>query len=279
MNIFPKCVIIAGVLFVLFGTVSSYWLSVGHYELRAPEIRTSVRLLLIADLHCCVYGKNQEKLVRAIETEAPDALIFCGDIADDKIPIENLEGLLEAVGTKYPCFYVTGNHEFWSEKVEDIKRFFRSYGVIVLEGEYRLFRVRGEEIAICGVDDPESGNFESQLVAAARGVRVGAYSVLLTHRPELFSRYAERGFGLVLAGHAHGGQWRVPWILNGLVAPNQGLFPKYTSGLYRERATTMIVSRGLARESTRIPRFFNRVELVTVDLLPAETTGKPATAP
>jgi predicted MPP superfamily phosphohydrolase len=122
--IFSKLVIITGVLFVLFGTISSYFLTVGHYELRTPEIHASVRLLLITDLHSCSYGKNQEKLVKAIEAETPDVLMFCGDIADDKIPIENLEGLLEAVGTKYPCFYVTGNHEYWSGEVENIKRFF-----------------------------------------------------------------------------------------------------------------------------------------------------------
>jgi predicted MPP superfamily phosphohydrolase len=129
------------------------------------------------------------------------------------------------------------------------------------------------------VDDPESGNFESQLTAAARGVNAGTYTVLLSHRPELFSRYAARNFDLVLAGHAHGGLWRIPWILNGVVAPNQGFFPKYTSGWYHEGATTMIVSRGLARESTLIPRFCNRVELVTIDLLPPETTSEPAAVP
>jgi predicted MPP superfamily phosphohydrolase len=271
MNEFTKLFVIAGILFVLFGTVSSYCLTVSHYELRVPEIQTSVRLLLITDLHSCLYGKNQAKLIQAIEAEAPDALMFCGDIADDKLPIENLNGLLEAVGTKYPCFYVTGNHEYWSGEVESIKRFFRAYGVIVLGGEYRSLRVRGEEITVCGVDDPESRNFESQLTAAAHGVKAGTYAVLLSHRPELFPSYAARNFDLVLAGHAHGGLWRIPWILNGAVAPNQGFFPKYTSGQYREQSTTMIVSRGLARESTRIPRFFNRVELVTVDLFPLET--------
>jgi predicted MPP superfamily phosphohydrolase len=272
MNKFTKFAVIAGILFVLFGTVSSYCLTVSHYELRAPEIRTSVRLLLITDLHSCLYGKNQVKLIQAIEAENPDALMFCGDIADDKRPIENLDGLLEAVGIKYPCFYVTGNHEYWSGEVENIKRFFRDYGVIVLEGEYRSLRVRGAEITVCGVDDPESGNFEPQLTAAARGMKAGVYSVLLSHRPELFPRYAARNFDLVLAGHAHGGLWRIPWILNGAVAPNQGFFPKYTSGQYLEQSATMILSRGLARESTLIPRFFNRVELVTIDLLPPEVS-------
>ncbi len=92
------------------------------------------------------------------------------------------------------------------------------------------------------------------------------YTVLLSHRPEFFELYTEYNFDLVLSGHAHGGQWRIPYILNGLYAPNQGVFPKYAGGEYTENNTTMIVSRGLARESTLLPRFYNRPELVIIDL-------------
>ena len=90
--------------------------------------------------------------------------------------------------------------------------------------------------------------------------------MLLTHRPELIDKYNEYNFDLILSGHAHGGQWRIPFILNGLIAPNQGLLPKYTGGLYKFGNNNMIVSRGLARESTIIPRLFNRPELVIIDI-------------
>ena len=107
------------------------------------------------------------------------------------------------------------------------------------------------------------------VTAAQDGAHV---SVLLTHRPERVEDYTGRGFDLVLAGHAHGGQWRLPGLINGLIAPNQGLFPRYAGGRYAlDGDTTMIVSRGLARESTRIPRLFNRPELVVVDILPEGT--------
>ena len=255
---------------LLIGVVGSYLLTINRYELRTHKVQTAIRLLFIADLHSCQYGNNQKDLIQAIQAQQPDIILFGGDIADDKIPIENLTGLLEAIAKKYPCFYVTGNHEYWSGEVDDIKRFFRSYGVTVLEGKYKSLVIRGETIVICGVDDPESGNFESQLTAAAQGTKIGAYTVLLSHRPELFSRYAANDFDLVLSGHAHGGLWRIPWILDGFIAPNQGFFPKYTSGQYQEKSTVMIVSKGLARESTLIPRFFNPTELVTVDLLPAK---------
>jgi predicted MPP superfamily phosphohydrolase len=253
---------------ILIGILTSYNLAIRRYELHSPKIGAPIRLLLITDLHSCYYGKNQTTLVKAIEAQRPDALMFCGDIADDKIPIDNTRALLEAVADRYPCFYVTGNHEFWGKEVEAVKRLFNSYGVTVLEGEHAFLSIRGEEIIVCGVDDPESGKFSAQLASAAEGTEIGPYSVLLSHRPELFAQYAQYHFDLVLAGHAHGGLWRIPGLLNGLVAPNQGFFPKYTGGQYSEQSSIMIVSRGLARESTLIPRMFNRPELVVVDLRP-----------
>lgn len=98
------------------------------------------------------------------------------------------------------------------------------------------------------------------------------YTILLTHRPERLDVYCQYGFDLVLAGHAHGGQWRIPGIVNGLWAPNQRLFPAYAGGRYEQNGTTMIVSRGLARESTWLPRWYNRPELVIIDLHQTEDT-------
>ncbi|MDR2178708.1 MAG: metallophosphoesterase [Synergistaceae bacterium] len=253
---------------ILFGILSSYVLTLKRYEIHTSKIDASVRLLLISDLHSCYYGENQIELVSAIEACSPDVLMFCGDIADDKMPIDNVQALLDAVANKYPCFYVTGNHEFWSGKVDDIKYLFQSHGVTVLERGYAPLSIRREKFAVCGLDDPVGGHFDSGLIAAAEGVKTGFFSVLLSHRPERFPQYIPYGFDLVLAGHAHGGLWRIPGILNGLIAPDQGFFPKYAGGEYQEGQTTMIVSRGLARESTRLPRFFNPVELVVIDLLP-----------
>ena len=262
--------IVLAFLTISAAIAGSYRLTVGRYSLHVPGLRAVVRLLLIADLHSCRYGEKQAKLSRAIEAEKPDALMLVGDIADDQIPIDGVEELLQAVTAddKYPCFYVTGNHEFWSGRVEEIKQVFLNFGVAVLEGECVPLSVRGETLIVCGVDDPESGKFERQLKAVADETKSGGYSILLSHRPERFRQYVQGRFDLVLAGHAHGGLWRFPGLPGGLVAPNQGFFPKYTSGEYREQSTTMIVSRGLARESTRIPRFFNPVEIVVIDLLP-----------
>ena len=91
--------------------------------------------------------------------------------------------------------------------------------------------------------------------------------ILLSHHPEYYPRYLEgRNIDLIFSGHAHGGQWRIPFVLNGLYAPDQGLFPKYAGGKYEKDGSVMIVSRGLARETTPVPRIFNRPEIVIVNI-------------
>ena len=157
----------------------------------------------------------------------------------------------------------------------------RDCGITRLSGAALSLTVSGSRLALCGVDDPYAwavssgfrehteGSFRQQVADAAAQAEEGRYTVLLTHRPELLDVYSTFGFDLVLAGHAHGGQWRIPGLLNGVFAPNQGLFPAYAGGRYESSGTVMIVSRGLARESTRVPRWYNRPELVIIDLQPS----------
>ena len=92
--------------------------------------------------------------------------------------------------------------------------------------------------------------------------------MLLSQRPERTECYRDSGFDLVVSGHAHGGQVRLPGMINGLFAPHQGAFPDYAGGLYALGSTTLVVSRGLCRNL--LPRVFNPPELVALDLLPAE---------
>ena len=145
-------------------------------------------------------------------------------------------------------------------------------GVTVLDQSCAVLEVRGQRISLCGVPDPYAMVYSGapdthvQLARTRAQAEQGTFTMLMAHRPELIDLYAAAGFDLVVAGHAHGGQVRVPGLLNGLYAPNQGWFPAYAGGEYRVGDTKMIVSRGLARESTRAPRVFNRPELVIVTL-------------
>lgn len=242
---------------------------------RSEKIGEPVRIVLVTDLHSCKYGKEEETLIAAIEGQKPDIILLGGDICDDKIPNDNTEALLKGIADSYPCYYVTGNHEYWSNRIDKILDLFQSYGVTVLSGTSDIIKIRGQSLNICGISDPDIIRYTDSAIGTREQLRAleyvpdnGLYTILLAHRPEWIDAYAQYDFDLVLSGHAHGGQWRLPGIINGVFAPDQGMLPKYAGGRYISKDMTMIVSRGLARESTPIPRIFNRPELVVVDLEP-----------
>lgn len=255
-------------------------LRVQRYKIDAAGIDAPVRIALISDLHSCRYGEGMRELIDAVDAEAPDLIALTGDIFDDDLPDDNAEIFLRAVSGRYPCWYVTGNHEYWAGREAFARKMaiLEDCGVKRLSGEAETIDLNSAVLTLCGVDDPASARFaatdrtcaangfEGQLLNVRQQTEDAAYTILLCHRPESFDRYAELGFDLVLSGHAHGGQWRVPGILNGVFAPDQGVFPRLAGGLYQKNDTTMIVSRGLARESTRVPRIYNRPELVIIDL-------------
>ncbi len=243
-------------------------LAVRQYTLPTGKLDAPVRIALVTDFHGCNYGAGQAGLLDPLREAQPDLVLLGGDIFDDVLPWDNTLELLDLLGAQYPCYYVSGNHEFWSGRAEEMKDALRERGVTVLEGTRAAVEVNGQAISLSGIDDPDAGEaYGGQLEAAAPAGE--GLSILLAHRPERIGDYLPYGYDLVLSGHAHGGQWRIPGLLNGLWAPNAGLFPKYAGGLYTHGGTVHVVSRGLARETTRIPRLFNRPELVLVDLVPA----------
>ena len=267
---------VAMVLLVLIIFACDVRLKTVFYTIESEKIKQPVRLALITDLHSCYYGKNQSTLVDAVQEQNPDVILLGGDIFDDKPAYDNAEITIRRLAEQHPCYYVTGNHEYWSREVGIILEIVKDCGVTVLSGDCETIILNGQIINICGVDDPDAAEYlvegvpvEIQLAHAQEEARVAGtenYTVLLSHRPELYESYQNYDFDLVLSGHAHGGQWRIPGVLNGLYAPNQGLFPEYAGGRYDYATGTLIVSRGLARESTPVPRIFNRPELVIIDI-------------
>lgn len=240
---------------------------VRQYTVTTDKIDKPMRLAVVADYHGCDYGDG---LIPAIEELQPDAVLLPGDIFDDEMPWELSEALVCGLAMKWPCYYVTGNHEHWSGRVDEICCIIEAAGVIVLDQDCAELEVRGQRINICGISDPCAGSdTKTALRRAAADKQNEAYTILLAHHPELIDQYAANGsFDLVVSGHAHGGQVRIPFLVNGLFAPDQGWFPIYAGGQYKVDGTMLIVSRGLARESTRLPRIFNRPELVLVELCP-----------
>jgi predicted MPP superfamily phosphohydrolase len=251
-------------------------LAISYYSVESGKIKGQIKLALVTDLHSCGYGEGQIKLLTAIEAEQPDAVLLCGDNYDDRKPPNNTTQLIHDIAAKYTCYYVSGNHD----TADEYKIIAETYGVKVLEGTGDTLEIRGDKIRISGVDDPDveryanagrittrSAPYAAQLESLSAAADSGMFTVLLSHRPERIDELLPLKPDIVLSGHAHGGQWRLPLILeNGLLAPNQGFFPKYTNGEYFFGETELIVSRGLARESTMIPRLFNRPEIVVIVL-------------
>lgn len=238
---------------------------VRRYTVESDKITKPVRLAVVADYHGCDYDDG---LIPAMEALQPDAVLLPGDIFDDKMPWAPSEALVRGLAEKWPCYYVTGNHEYWSGRVAKICRLVEEAGATVLDQNCSELTVNGQNLNLCGIPDPYANvNTWDALTSATGDLHQEGFTILLAHRPELIEQYAAKGtFDLVVSGHAHGGQARIPFLLNGLFAPHQGWFPKYAGGRYEVEDTTMIVSRGLARESTGLPRVFNRPEIVLVEL-------------
>ncbi len=263
-------IIIFQLLFLVFGLDQS--LAVSHFTIESDKIDDKVRLMLITDLHSCDYGDGQERLLNKVCNENPDIVLLCGDIFDDELPIDNTIAFLQGIAGKYPCYFVFGNHEFWSDKIEELEAILTAYGVKVLRGTSDILGIGDDVISIRGIDDPDTDRYDNnwvpyadQLYNLGRSIDPDVFTLLMSHRPERMDEFLALDFDLVVAGHAHGGQWRIPFILeNGLLAPNQGFFPRYTNGKYCLGETVLIVSRGLARESTAVPRLFNRPEIVMI---------------
>lgn len=252
-------------------TVFCIWqnnsLTVSSYVYSTDEIGSDLsgyRIVQISDLHNKRFGKNQRRLLSEIEKCNPDMIVITGDLIDSnrtdiEIAMEFVDGAVKIA----PVYYVTGNHEKWLSENEKQKLMERleEVGAVVLDNEKVEITVGHDKMILLGLDDAHL--MDDTLKRLAVGTE-NTFTVLLAHEPQNLSYYSEENIDLVLAGHAHGGQFRIPF-LGGVVAPDQGFFPTYTAGLYHDKSTSMIVSRGLGNSVIPI-RIFNRPDIVCVEI-------------
>jgi len=248
-------------------------ISTKTYQINTPllEEQSVIKIVLISDLHSTIFGKDQSVLIDMIREIAPDLIILSGDIVDDVVPMTGTRLLLSGISGMAPIYYVTGNHEYMSHNIHGIRQELISYGVIILSDSYVKLEISNNEIIIAGVEDPDKKNYETpdydqddSMEEAFRELDdMPLYKILIAHRPERIENYKRYSFDLVLSGHTHGGQVRLPPLVNGLYAPHQGFFPKYSGGIYTHENLSHIVSRGLS-VSPILPRIFNPPELVVV---------------
>ena len=240
---------------------------------KVPESFACFEIAQVSDLHNAEFGEGNSDLLAMLSEVEPHIIVLTGDLIDSRQT--DIEIALDFAGKAAqiaPVYYVSGNHEARVPEYAELKMGLTEAGVIVLENQKIQITRDGESITLMGIQDPSFstdylfGDGESvsrQAIASLQDASDG-FTVLLSHRPELFDLYVDSGIDLVFSGHAHGGQFRLPFV-GGLVAPNQGLFPKYDAGQFVEENTNMIVSRGVG--NSIIPfRINNPPEIVVVEL-------------
>ncbi|AKL96492.1 phosphoesterase [Clostridium aceticum] len=246
---------------------------IDYSNFKIPSEFNGYTIVQVSDLHNKKFGKNQEPLLKKIQAVSPDIIVVTGDLIDRrKYDLDTAMVFINGAMKIAPVYYVSGNHEAWSGDYKNISQKLLSSGVQILDdSKVRLIKEEAM-IEILGLSDPDfltssyingtnSSKLEEQLIHLSDD---SVFQILLSHRPELFDLYANENIDIIFSGHAHGGQFRIPFI-GGLVAPDQGLFPKYTSGIYTKNQSTLIVSRGLGNSIIPV-RIFNRPEIVVVTI-------------
>ena len=240
---------------------------------RVPEPFDGFRIAQISDLHNASFGRENEKLLSMLEETCPDVIVLTGDLVDCRnLNIPVALSFAEKAAKIAPCYYVTGNHESRISELPELLTGLTEAGVTVLRNESTVLERSGETITFLGLDDPAFrsdymvGDSGPVLTAALEELvpRDLGYTILLSHRPEWFRLYGEYGMDLVFSGHAHGGQFRIPFV-GGIVAPNQGFFPEYDAGVFTQDPMSMVVSRGLGPSIIPL-RINNRPEIVVAEL-------------
>lgn len=263
------------IAWTVWSTVALQLNSITIQSDRLPASFSGYRIAAISDLHNTELGKDNNKLLDMLKSAQPDIITITGDVIDSRnTDVDIALKFAEQAVQIAPCYYVTGNHEARVDAAyEQLESGLIELGVTILHDEAVTLEKNGESVILLGLDDPsfaadaEVANGTAPMIDSklkALKSENTAFTILLSHRPELFDIYAQNEIDLTLSGHAHGGQIRIPFI-GAIIAPNQGFFPEYDTGLYSNGDCNMVVSRGIG--NSVIPfRFNNRPEVVLIKL-------------
>ncbi|MDO4562830.1 MAG: metallophosphoesterase [Clostridia bacterium] len=266
--------IIAAVLFALAAAALYAAPKTVEYTLSSPKIITNVKIVFLSDTHGRRFGEREKCFLALARSEKADILVLGGDITDEKTSADYLEKFLcEMQDIAQLRAVVSGNHEMNMPKTfERYKKVYEENGINVLHGNFiefaniRLYGIVSPR-AVSRLKKTQREQDETRKAIEELGeLDKSFYNILIAHRPEFINEYENSAFDAVISGHAHGGQVRIPFLLNGLFAPNQGIFPRRAGGKY-SGAVTQIVGRGLSYNPLR-PRVFNRCEVVSITLSP-----------
>jgi uncharacterized protein len=259
-------------LVIVLATIENFQVTVREVSLpsqQIPPTLAQLRIVHLSDLHFRKESRTTKFLISRIPELHPDLIVFTGDLVDAKTKdCSDLILMLQELRQTAPVICVPGNHEYWSGLHQHLLDEMNKIDVLYLCNEKASIWIEGHEITIIGLDDPAGDCLQDSMMFLNQSASVAGFTLLLAHRPEFFSDYCISGIDLVCSGHAHGGQFRIPWF-GGVIAPDQGLFPPFTEGPYFQDNTAMIVSRGLG--NSIIPfRIHNPPEIVLIELIPSK---------
>lgn len=241
---------------------------VQNYVVEDERITDDVRIAVVSDLHSALYGADQSDLIDAIAQADPAVVLLDGDIFHHHGSNKNAVTLLNQLANRFQCYFILGNHEYQTKQIVWVKRQIEESGIRILDGESVDITAGKTTVRLYGIDDGHGGKARqlAELARTGKERNDSVYSILAIHVPNDVKNILPLGFDLMLSGHTHGGQIRIPGVLNGLYAPGQGMFPTYGGGRYDFGKQTLIISRGLAKVPYWLPRVFNPPELVVVTL-------------
>lgn len=274
-------VLLIVIALLLFCSYQNSHLETTYYSYKAEQLGAEFdgyRIVQISDLHNAKFGKHNQKLVDRIRECEPDMIVLTGDLVDSNhTNVDRAVQFVDEIVKICPVYYVTGNHEYWLEASEydELMSGLTGAGAVILDDQVVEISRGDAKFRLVGLDDrslsdgtlgtllnDQAGQKEE--TADNENSEKKEFTVVLAHEPQYLARYADTGVDLVLSGHAHGGQFRLPFV-GGIVAPDQGFLPEYTSGEYYMNGTEMIVSRGLGNSVIPV-RLFNYPEIVCVEL-------------
>lgn len=237
---------------------------------KLPESFDGFTIVHVSDLHNKAFGNENARLTDKIQKENPDVIFITGDIIDSRhTDFGTALRFAEKCVQIAPTYYVSGNHEHRFENIDEFFRQLESKGVNILENEKAQIDKNGESISLYGLsakkEDGFLGDYVSQIQPLSQQNSKNEFSVLLAHYPQVLYSYAQAGFDVVFSGHAHGGQVRIPFTNIGLFAPDQGFFPEFVGGEYKQDNTVMYLSRGLGNSLFPL-RLFDRPQVIRVTL-------------
>ena len=258
MTISKRCIL------GLFGL--AWWLNLKRpletliLNIKTKKLTGSIRLAVLSDTHSSDFGAQASELIRLLQGLSLDAILLVGDIFDDVRRNDKTLELLKELPALAQVFYVSGNHDQLSRDYSQIPELLERLGIEFLDGKTKTVLLRNESITISGLADPQSS--ASVFMDQAKRIAPSEhFHVLLSHRPQLMDVYQSLPVDLLVSGHAHGGQWQL--FGRGVYSPGQGLFPRFTKGLYATRPR-LVVSPGLMRNI--LPRFFNPPTVTIINI-------------